>query len=87
VELLTSLALLASPIDRVPRWVPWAGAALVGVIWLSTALLQVPRHNQLGAGFDAPAHQALVATNWIRTVAWTARAALMLWIVSRQVRT
>ena len=29
-------------------------------------------------GFDASAHAALVATNWIRTAAWTGRSVLLL---------
>jgi hypothetical protein len=65
---------------RVPRGIPpeWTviGAALVAVIWLSTALLQAPQHARLASGFDANAHRALVATNWVRTGAWVARAFL-----------
>ena len=62
-----------------------AGLALLGVVWLSTALLQVPRHAQLGRGYDARSHRALVATNWARTVAWSARGALVLWLAARLV--
>ncbi len=54
------------------------GAILVAILWLSTALIQVPLHNRLGAGYDAHAVAMLVATNWIRTLAWTARSALLL---------
>ncbi len=54
------------------------GLALVAVIWLSTALIQVPLHNRLGAGYDAAVIRTLIATNWIRTIAWTARALLLL---------
>ncbi len=80
LELASSLALL------LPGWRPaavgafeaWAGALLVAVIWLSTALLQVPLHNQLQAGYSAELIRRLVATNWIRTAAWTARAILIL---------
>ncbi|HEX2205610.1 MAG TPA: hypothetical protein VHG91_20025 [Longimicrobium sp.] len=49
------------------------------MVWLSTALLQVPMHGRLERGFDAAAHRRLVATNWVRTVAWTARGVLLLW--------
>jgi hypothetical protein len=65
-----------------PAWLPaswaWALAALLAVVWLSTALLQVPAHGRLGAGWDAATHARLVATNWLRTAAWTARAAILL---------
>ena len=53
------------------------GVGLVLVIWLSTALLQVPCHHRLEASFDERAHRRLVGTNWIRTVAWSARTALL----------
>lgn len=56
---------------------PWIGLALLAVAWLSTAALQVPAHGRLGAGFDARAHRRLVATNWIRTAAWSARGVLV----------
>ena len=52
------------------------------VNWLSTWRVQIPLHDKLAAGFDAHAHDRLVATNWWRTVAWTARGFCLL-IVSR----
>lgn len=71
-----TLLLLAPPaaIGRAPFAV---GFALLGVVWASTALLQVPRHRQLANGFDRSAHRALVLGNWIRTFAWSARGALV----------
>lgn len=53
-----------------------AGCALVVVCWLSTALLQVPQHRVLEKGYDERAVRALVRTNWVRTVAWTARGVI-----------
>lgn len=53
---------------------------LLGVIWASTFLLQVPLHRALLQGWNAGAHRRLVATNWIRTVAWTGRAGLLSWL-------
>jgi hypothetical protein len=54
----------------------WQGLALLAVVWLSTFLLQVPCHRRLERGFDAAAASRLVATNWIRTIAWSLRAAV-----------
>lgn len=51
---------------------------LLALIWLSTALLQVPLHTRLSRGWDAAAARRLVNTNWIRTVCWTLRALLLL---------
>lgn len=53
---------------------------LLCVIWASTFLLQVPLHRALLQGWNAGAHRQLVATNWIRTVAWTGRAGLLGWL-------
>jgi hypothetical protein len=53
---------------------------LLAFIWASTFLLQVPLHRALLQGWNAGAHRRLVATNWIRTVAWTGRAMLLSWL-------
>lgn len=58
------------------RVLAWTGAGLVLVLWASTFFVQVPCHRMLENGFDAAAHARLVCTNWIRTVGWTARAAV-----------
>ncbi|QDU70979.1 hypothetical protein [Mucisphaera calidilacus] len=63
-------------------WLVWAGLVLVLVNGVSTALVQVPLHTQLARGFDAVAHRRLVMSNWVRTVAWTARAVLSLVMVA-----
>ena len=56
----------------------WIGLALVGVIWVSTWLWQVPAHRRLDAGFDAVAHRRLTRTNWVRAAAWTVRSVIAL---------
>ncbi|MGF1533087.1 MAG: hypothetical protein ACFCUI_05255 [Bernardetiaceae bacterium] len=66
-----------------PHWTTWLALALVVVAWLSTFFLSVPLHGQLHGGFDAEAITRLVQTNWIRCLAWTARALLLLWLVYR----
>ena len=55
-----------------------AGWLLLAVIWVSTALVQMPLHRRLGRSFDAPTIDRLVASNWIRTVAWSLRAPIAL---------
>jgi hypothetical protein len=82
-ELITAFLLALQPPRGVPPLAAWIGLALVGVTWLSTAFIQVPLHGRLSAGFDADAHQALVMTNWLRTVAWSLRALLVLWMTWR----
>jgi hypothetical protein len=81
VEAASGVLLLRFRPPGVPLSVVVAGVVLVGIIWLSTCLVQVPRHTVLSRGFDAEAQRELVATNWIRTAAWTARTGLVLWMV------
>ena len=75
-ELLVALYLIVNAPAGTPGWMPAVGAALVGVIWLSTAFVQVPLHGRLSMGLDEGAASRLVRTNWVRTIAWSARSAL-----------
>lgn len=77
-ELGTALILLAVPPPGVGRGLFWIGAVLLAVIWLSTALVQMPLHRRLSRGADGPAIRRLVASNWVRTAAWTARGGVVL---------
>ncbi len=77
VELATSVALLIVRPVGAPVPIVWAGLACVLVAWIATSVFSVPAHQVLGAGFDAAAHERLVTTNWIRTLAWTAHALLV----------
>jgi hypothetical protein len=81
VELGTAGWIALQPPPGVPGWLAWTGLVLVGVIWASTGLVQVPLHTALTDGFDAAAHRRLVHTNWIRTLAWTLRSGLALWML------
>ena len=73
-ELGTALGLLWQQASQ--NWV-WANAILLGLIWLSTAVIQVPLHARLAAGYEAPIARKLVRTNWLRTLAWSLRALLL----------
>lgn len=83
LELATTVMLLGLTSDAVPRGATWTGAAVLALIWVSTALLQVPQHSVLALGFDARAYEVLVQSNWIRTIGWSLRAALSLWLLWR----
>jgi len=50
---------------------------LLGVIWASTFIFQVPMHLQLEKTYRLPLVNKLIHTNWIRTLSWTARTALL----------
>ncbi len=52
--------------------------ALVLVVWLVTFFISVPFHNRLEAGgYNYIALDGLARTNWLRTLAWTARTVLL----------
>jgi len=81
IELLTAIYFVFAPPETIDYRYFWFGLTLVLIIWISTFFLQVPLHEKLGASFDADVQQRLVWTNWIRTIAWTLRGALILWLV------
>ena len=83
VEALTAALLVVVRPTGVSAALSWVGLALVAVIWLSTAALQVPSHAKLVQGFDPAIGSFLVQTNWIRTVAWTARGVLVLAMIAQ----
>lgn len=80
IELGTGLALI---------WFrPWGisnvqvgiGLGLLTLIWLSTIFVQMRCHERLMRGFDPVVQRRLVLSNWLRTVAWSLRALLVLWM-------
>ena len=80
LELVTAVWLSVEALGTMKEVPAVSGLALLLLIWASTAFLQAPAHGRLVRGFDPVIHRRLVATNWIRTVAWVARvpAAVML---------
>ncbi len=81
VELVSGVLLALTAADGRSSTILWVSMGLLAVIWLSTAFIQIPCHRQLSTGFNASSHQRLVRSNWLRTVAWTARGALILLLV------
>lgn len=86
VELVTAVSLWMSPPAGTDQRLWLAGLVLLGVVWLETGLFAVPQHGRLEAGFDEGTHRALMAGNLVRTLAWTARGALVAWILVRYVQ-
>lgn len=75
LELLTALLLVYERGDSYAWWLNLLG---VVVIWACTAFLSVPLHHQLASGYDYDKVNALVVTNWPRTLIWTVRS-IWLW--------
>jgi hypothetical protein len=83
LEAATAIALVVWTPPGISGSLVWTGLLLVAGIWLSTALLQAPRHTALGRGFDPAAHRFLVTSNWLRTVLWSLRGLVVLCILYR----
>ncbi|MES3628916.1 MAG: hypothetical protein PPP56_01985 [Longimonas sp.] len=81
LELITAGLLAAGYVPGVSALQAWVGAGLLALIWGSTGLVQAPLHGLLADGFSTRTHTWLVASNWIRTVAWTVRGGLVLWML------
>ena len=79
VEMATTVFFLFSPPHLVPYWTFVVGAVFLFIVWGSTALFQVPLHNSLTKVFNATKHKRLVRSNWIRTIFWSLRGALVLY--------
>ena len=82
IEGLTALWILVARPSGVPPWAALLGLGLLGVALATTMFVSVPLHGRLTTAWDAEAIRRLVATNWIRTAAWTARGVLSLWMLS-----
>ncbi len=80
-ELLTAIYFSFVDYPPIDQKYFWFGLALVVALWLSTMLIQSPIHGRLAEKFDADLVNKLVWTNWIRTILWTMRGALILWMI------
>jgi hypothetical protein len=74
VEAITAAGLLYQG-HREPIFL--IGVALIPVNWLATAILQAPMHMKLMQSFDEETIRRLILSNWLRTLAWTARGVLI----------
>jgi hypothetical protein len=80
----TMVLLLARPPAGVPTVLLLSAAMLAAFPVVVTLAASVPAHRALGSGFDPSIHARLLATNWLRTVAWTAHAVVAVAILLRQ---
>ncbi|CAN5824624.1 hypothetical protein BH11PLA1_BH11PLA1_00640 [soil metagenome] len=61
---------------------PWVGLVLLALAWASTFAFQVPLHARLALGFDRAVWRRLVVSNWLRTVVWSVRGIIALWLLN-----
>jgi len=81
IEGVCVLAFLFAPPAGLSWWLPWVGAGVEAIAIGTTAFVSAPLHERLNAHFDEATLHRLVATNWVRTVAWTGRAAVAIAIL------
>jgi len=81
IEALTAIVLVILAAGVTMRVAAITGLLLVAVIWVSTAFVQVPCHRELSTGFDLSTARRLVTANWLRTLAWTARAGVAIFML------
>lgn len=84
IELAASILLVW---NRPTTSLCWLTGALTLLVWASTMLIQVPLHGNLSTGFDLEACRRLVASNWVRTIAWSLRSVLLLWALAERLKT
>ncbi len=77
-ELLVAILLVLSARDGFEQNAAALLLVLLAVIWLSTVLLQVPLHNSLSRVFREETAAKLIRGNWLRTIAWSLRSAVLL---------
>ncbi len=78
---VTTLWLLADRPAGSPVAAVLAGAACLAVVLAVTALVAVPLHRRLDAGWDAAAHRRLCRADTVRALAATAGTVAAAWAV------
>lgn len=78
-ELVTAFFLTIDPLYKMIN--------IIGVItlWLLTLIISMPRHHKLSRdGYDPNIIRSLVLTNWPRTIIWSLRSLLFIYILMSQ---
>ena len=82
-ELLSAVLLFWYRPEAVDSIAVWLGFLLLLTIWLATYTVQVPQHASMVLSYDPLVHRRLVLGNWFRTIAWSARGLIVLWMVGQ----
>ena len=80
-ELGTAFGLVWFHWENGPPWLWITLLGLAGFIWIITLFVSVPLHGDLSASFQAAPHRKLVRSNWLRTIGWSARSIIWIWIL------
>jgi len=82
IELVTAVLLVWKPPAGILPVQIWTNLVLIGITWLSTAILQIPSHFKLSRGYETRIQNRLVYSNWIRTVIWSIRGGIIFWMLN-----
>jgi hypothetical protein len=83
LEAMAAIWLVIRPPAAVGRPVAVLGLGAVAALWLSTLAVQIPLHVRLGReGSNHEVVGRLVQSNWLRTILWTARAVMAVWMLA-----
>jgi len=80
-ELVTGILMVILNISELNRSLQIVNLVSIVLVWVSTALIQVPCHKRLMERFQADIHKRLVLSNWVRTFLWTTRSLLFLTVL------
>ncbi len=83
VEAATAILLVFYRPEGVSFVAAFAGLARRPYLALHRPPASLARHRALGHGFDERTVSGLVLYMWIRTIAWSARGLLVLWMTAR----
>jgi len=83
VELVTAVYFVVVGYGNLPSFGFWAGLGMVLLVWISTLVIQTPVHGKLSRGYEKRLVKKLVAGNWFRTILWSFRGILVLWMVGQ----
>ena len=76
IELLTGVYLILSGLGEEITFI--ISMALLGLIWLQTAIFFSRIHQKLTLGYQKRLVDSLVKINWARTVMWSGRLIILL---------
>ncbi len=82
LEILTGLYLIVGDEAYRNNFIFITAFILLIFIWVSTFFISVPKHNILSKGFNDLEVNALIKTNWIRTIAWSVRAICLFYLLN-----
>jgi len=82
IEVLTGITLFfIFPFDNRPKWLFLLSLLFLLGIWCITILLMIPLHQKLTQGKDNKLIEKLLRINLLRTVLWTARVIILLFVM------